>query len=402
MRGTLLPGYRAFLREPGVARLLATAFVARLPIGTMSFAMLMHVRALTGSLAVAGAVVGTYLAAAATTAPVQGRIIDRHGARPVLWVTAFACPLALLALLAAGPLRLPVPALFACAVVAGAFLAPISVLMRTVWRHRFVDETARRTAFAVDSVLMEFCFMAGPALVAALLAAAGPTAAFAAAWTLSAVAVPMFVLSRALRWCRHEPDAERHLLGPLTEPRLLVVYAVTFVLTFALGLIEVGYPGFAIAAGLPALGGVLIAVNSAGSAVGGLAFGGMHLRRPMERQLPRLLALMALALAAHTLTTSPWLFAALALVAGAGIAPSFITVTMLISAHAPARYATEAFTWSSTCIVAGIGAGNALGGRVAEDWGPAGVFALAAALAVLAAVMALAVRPPRYRSATTP
>jgi hypothetical protein len=41
-------------------------------------------------------------------------------------------------------------------------------------------------------------------------------------------------------------------------------------------------------------------------------------------------------------------------------------------------------------------------GDVAEDWGPAGVFALAAALAVLAAAIALAVRPPRYRSATTP
>jgi MFS family permease len=395
MRGTPLARYRAFLGEPGVARLLATALVARLPIGMVSFAMLMHVRALTGSLAVAGAVVGTYLAASATTAPIQGRIIDRHGARPVLWATALVCPLALLALLAAAPLALPVPALFAGAAIAGAFAAPISVLMRTVWRHRFGDEVDRRTAYAVDSVLIELVFMAGPALVALLLAAAGPVAAFAAAWVVTALAVPMFLVSRALRWYRHEPDAQRQLLGPLTEPRLLVVYAVTFVLTFALGLIEVGYPGFGIAAGLPALGGVLIAINSAGSAAGGLLYGAASLRMPMERQLPRLLAAIALALGAHALTTSPWLYAALALVAGFGIAPSFVVVTMLVSTHAPARYATEAFTWSSTCIVAGIGAGNALGGRVAEAWGAAGVFALAAAVALLAATIALAVRPAR-------
>jgi len=63
----------------------------------------------------------------------------------------------------------------------------------------------------------------------------------------------------------------------------------------------------------------------------------------------------------------------------------------------PSRYATEAFTWSSTCIISGVGVGNALGGRLLETSGPAATFALSAAIALVAALCALGtrVRPAR-------
>ena len=55
--------YRAFLREPDVVLLLVTALITRLPMGTLSLSMLLHVRALTGSFATAGATVGLCLGA---------------------------------------------------------------------------------------------------------------------------------------------------------------------------------------------------------------------------------------------------------------------------------------------------------------------------------------------------
>jgi predicted MFS family arabinose efflux permease len=78
--------------------------------------------------------------------------------------------------------------------------------------------------------------------------------------------------------------------------------------------------------------------------------------------------------------------------AGLCVAPAFTVVTLLVSSYAPARYATEAFTWSTTCIVSGIGAGNALGGVIIERFGPAGAFAASATAAALAAACALALR----------
>jgi MFS family permease len=307
----------------------------------------------------------------------------------VLTATGIVCPLALLVLLFAEALALPDAAIVATAALAGAFAPPITVLTRTMWRYRFDAERDRLTAFALDGVLIELAFTLGPALVAALLAVATPRAAFAAAWLFTATAVPLFVFSPALKYWRHEPHARRHFLGPLTRPRLLFVYAATFLFTFSLGLLEVAYAGFATAAGAAALAGILIAVNSLGSAAGGLAYGAMHLKLPGERQVPWLLGGLALPIALHAVTVSPWILAGLAFVAGVLIAPTFTALAMLVTACAPSRYATEAFTWSATCIVSGIGAGNALGGQLLEGPGPSAVFAVSAALAAIAAMTGL-------------
>jgi MFS family permease len=388
--------YRAFLELPDVGRMVVMAFLSRLSIGTLSLAMLLHVRSLTGSFATAGATVGSYLAAMAVTAPIIGRWIDRRGPRSALRTTGVMCPLALTLILAAEPLSLAPHAIIAVAVLAGAFAPPVSVVTRTMWRYRLDDERDRSTAFAIDGVLIELAFTLGPMIVAALIALATPTAAFAAAWFFCAASVPLFFASPALKYWHHQPDMPRHLFGPLTEPRLLVVYAAAFLFTFCLGLTEVGYPGFAIAAGSPALSGVLLAVWSIGSAAGGLAYGAMHLRMPGERQLTWLLALMALPLALQAAVDSAFVLGTLALIAGLMIAPIFTVFSMLVANKSPQRYATEAFTWLSTCIVSGVGSANAIGGILIERSGAPSVFALSAGTALAAAVVVVkATQRPR-------
>src|SRR5438046_9576239 len=93
--------YRDFLRLPDVATMLAIALVTRMPIGTLSLSMLLHVRARTGSFAVAGAAVGAFMAASAIVAPIVGRIADRRGPRPRRVVTGSAVSLVLAVLVAA-------------------------------------------------------------------------------------------------------------------------------------------------------------------------------------------------------------------------------------------------------------------------------------------------------------
>jgi predicted MFS family arabinose efflux permease len=151
----------------------------------------------------------------------------------------------------------------------------------------------------------------------------------------------------------------------------------------------VGYPGFAARAGMPALGGALLAICSVGSALGGVAYGGMHFALPLERQLPRLLLLMAVPFGAHAFAASAWALAPLAFVAGLMIAPALTALSLLVTQYAPARYATEAFTWMSTCILIGVGAGMAVGGQLIEAVGPWGAFASAAAGGVVAALVSL-------------
>ena len=389
--------YAAFFRQPDVTRLVVMALIARMPLGTVNLAMLLHVRALTGSYAVAGATVGACLAAAAITAPFVGRFIDRNGAGKVLMVTGVVYPAALLVIWVARPLALSTPEIWTVAAIAGAFAPPIAVLTRTMWRHRFDDARQRNIAFALDSVMVEFVFTAGPALVALLLAIGSPVVAFGAAFTFAALAVPVFAASPAMRYLQHDRTQERHLLGPLTEGKLLVVYATTLMTAFSLGLLEVAYPGFATQSGHTPLAGILIAINSVGSAAGGLLYGGMHVALPVEKQLRRLLVMLALSLALQAAISSVGLLMVAALFAGLCIAPTVTIASVLVSTCAPRRYATEAFTWSTTSIVTGIGAGNALGGLLVEREGASLVFLASAAAALGASICALALRPGSAR-----
>jgi len=387
--------YAALFAQRGAARFVALSLVMRMPLGTVGLSVLLHVRELTGSIAFAGSIVGAQLVAAALTAPILGRIIDRDGPRRVLVVTGTMCPLALLLLLFSRLLALPRVAMFAAAVAIGAFTPPVTVLVRSLWRYRFEDEGLRRTAFALDAVLLEIAYTLGPLAVAAAIALASPQAALALAWGFVALSVPLLFASGGLAWWKRGPAGERHLLGPLRDAELLRVYASAFALTLAFGAFEVGYQAFARAAGADAWGPTLIAINSIGSAVGGLVYGAIHLRMPVEQQLPRSMALMALPLAAQALAASPWSMVPWSFLAGVLIAPAMTAVSLIVAKNAPARYATEAFTWSSTAIVTGVGAGTAIGGALAERVGAAWTFAFAAGCAISASALALRLRSPR-------
>ena len=388
----MLTTYAAFFRPPGIKRFIGIGFLSRMPVGTLGIGTLLHVRELTGSIAFAGAIVGTQLLATAIMAPVWGRAIDTRGPHRVLHVTGTVPALSVLALFFAGPLELTRPMMLLCAVITGAFMPPVPTIVRTIWRHRFDDERVRQTAFALDSVLIELAFTIGPALVALLVAVASPRAAFGVAWIFVVSSVPLLYFSGGLRWWKNAPAAQRHLLGPLRDRELLVLYASMFFLTLGFGSLEVGYPGFGSERATAAWGPALIAINSVGSAVGGLAYGGLHLSMPVERQLPRFMAVLALPIALHMLVDGPWTMAPLAFIAGLLIAPSMTGATLLISRHAPAQYITESFTWSATAIVTGVGAGMAAGGALIEQFGAKSAFALATTAMLVGALFTLALR----------
>ncbi|HEX6632843.1 MAG TPA: MFS transporter [Usitatibacter sp.] len=392
---SILRKYSEFVRQPDVARLLAVAVVTRMPVGMVGFSMLMFLRESLGSFALAGAAVGANFVAAAVAAPIQGRIIDRQGPARLLWFTGTLQPLALVAILAGVKLGLAFPYVVAAAACAGAFATPITTLTRAVWRQKFEREEDRRTAFALDAVTIEINFTAGPAIMAAILAAAGATAAFGVAIFFAVLAIAIFTTSPALRYFRRETGVRRHLLGPLTEPRLWIVFGATFGLTVAFGFLEVGYPAYATALGVPAVGGLLLGINSLGSAVGGAIYGGLHFRASVERQFAAAMALMAAPLLLHAVVGPVALFALVAFLAGALIAPSIAAQSTLVSRLAPSHYAAEAFTWSSTFIVSGLGAGMALGGHMVEQQGVRAPFAVGAAIVGAMAMLALALTPAR-------
>ena len=332
----------------------------------MGLSMVMYLRESLGSFKIAGAVLGVYFLSMAVGAPVQGRIIDRVGPTLPLRVTGCLEPISFALLIAGVWWQWPVPSLFLFVVMMGIFSPPITVLTRTLWRHRFDSDQDRRMAFSVDSVLMEMNFTVGPALIGLLLAFTSPRTAILFAWVMLTMSIIVFFYSPALKYWKQEAPDERHFLGPLTDPKLLLLFFIVFGLTTACGLLEVGYPAYATAIGLPAFAGLLLAVNSFGSVLGGAIYGGLHISKPVERQFAALLALFGVPLLLHGVIDHHIAFTLIAFWAGFTISPAFAAQALMVSRIAPAKYATEAFTWSSTFIVCGLGAGMALGGALSE------------------------------------
>jgi predicted MFS family arabinose efflux permease len=385
--------YAAFLRLPDVTATLLYSWVARMPIGMTALAMLLYFREMLGDFRRAGGLVGVYFIAMAVSAPIQGRIIDQRGPRGMVILTGIAQPVFVLALFFAVQYQQPYPLLFALAALGGLLPPPITVLTRTIWRHRFDEDQQRRMAFSVDAVFVELNFTVGPTLVAGLVAAFGARMAYLITVAVMFASPWVFLKSPSLKYWKQEPPAERHLLGPLTDLRLVVLFILTFGLTFCFGLMEVGYPAYATSIALPAFGGVLLTINSLGSAIGGAVYGGVHVRMSMERQFTWLLAFMVAPLALHGLVDQRTPFAMVAFLAGATIAPAIAAQNLLVARLAPPHYATEAFTWSATFIVCGLGAGMAAGGAIAEGISARAPFLFGAATIAAMALASAWIKP---------
>ncbi len=387
MKNFFLP-YAAFLRLPDVASTLILAWFARLPVGMTALSMLLFLREALGSYQSAGALVGVYFLAVAAGAPFMGRVIDRKGPRGLLIISGLVQPTLVLALFFAARMQAGHSILLALVALAGAASPPITVLTRTVWRHRFTSDADRRMAFSVDSVFVELNFTAGPSLVALFIGLFDPAITFLISIGMMYAAPWIYLASPALKYWRQEPAAERHPLGPLTDLRLVNLFVITLGLCCCFGLMEVGYPAYATSIGMTAFGGWLLAINSVGSVIGGALYGGLHLKASVERQFSWLLALIGLPLVLHGFVGGQVPFAIVAFLAGAAISPAIAAQNILVSRMAPAKYATEAFTWSSTFIVCGLGAGMALGGTVSEQISVKAPFLIGSAIALAMAVMA--------------
>lgn len=383
-----LARYVSLLERAELRQTIVASVIGRMPIGILGLAILLATQASSGSFGIAGAVAACYLAGLAVMAPVLGRVIDRSGPARALLVCAFGFPATLVALVTALRLDAPQWTAFAFAALAGATFPPITVCLRTFMRQRLVEEAQLATAYSLESVLIEIIFIVGPMLVALFVAylSADTAVLFAAACGLAGTL--MFLRSPVLAHWRVEERKVASLVGPLSERGFVPLLAVILAYSSAFGLLEIGVTAFAAEAGKPALAGLILGLMSVGSAAGGLAYGSRGWRLPLTRQFALMLLLMGVGIAALGLVANALLFTAIGIAAGVVMAPALIIQSMLVAKTAPSRYATEAFTWSTSCLLTGVGVGLAGGGLILESARSAAVFAAAGLVATGAGTLA--------------
>ena len=389
---SLLARYRGVLSADGAAAALVLSLVGRLSLGMTGLAILLLVRADTGSYAAAGAVSAAYSVAFAVGSPGRARTADRNGPVGVLRWCGLAHPITLVLLAVLAKASVPTVLLGVVAIGAGLTVPPLGSVMRALWAE-IVEGPAVATAYSLESVAVELCFVIGPGLTAAAAALAGPPVAVVLSGVMTLIGGIGLSRNRAVAAVRPHPDRVHAFVGPLSSPAVLALLLTITWVGVGFGAVEIAMPAFAEAHGArPAAAGVLLAIWSLGSITGGLLYGGLAVSRPAHRQLPVLISLFGVASLLPLLAHSGLTMALALFGYGLTIAPFFACNSVLLGSSAPPGTTTEAFAWNASMIFGGAALGTAAGGSLAQAHGPTAAVTVTAIGGLLAVVTSLSGR----------
>ncbi|MFB4271117.1 MFS transporter [Nonomuraea sp. GTA35] len=374
--------YRRLLGLPGVAPQAGLGFLAQLTQQVAPVGIVLVAQGASGSLALAGAATAAFSVGAGMGRPVQGRLMDRHGARIVLAGTALLHVAALLALLASARPGSPWWPMVVLAWIAGIGLPPVSVSMRVEWGRRVADG-GRTAAYSLVYLVQELAMLTGPLVFGLLIAVA--SASLALGLVAGAAGAGTLAFARALQ---AGGDGHRRERGrAFADRRMLVLMAVVLLHGGTFGALQVGLPALATARDVPAATGVLVAALSLGGITGAAAYGARAWRAPARVRLVGLMLLLGLALAPLVLIEPLPVFCVVLFAGGLVLNPALTTSSLLVDEYAPTAQA-EAFGWVSTGLGVGGAAGAAVAGVVGERFGHGAPFLAGAAFALAGAVLA--------------
>lgn len=392
--------YQRVLAIRDARRVLLLGFLLRLPIFSAAVILTLHVvMHLHRSYTEAGLVAASGTVAIAISGPWRGRLLDRHGLRRVVApsVVVSAGCWSIAPFVGYWPLLV-------LSVVAGLFVVPtFSVIRQGVIAA--VAERDRRTALSLDGIVVELAFMAGPLIVVWLATAVSTV------WVLFGIQM-IGVVVGALLWWANPPLRDASLRAPAQDlpaaadigapavsrrswlrPSFVLICsaaaASTIVLTGSDVSLVAAMRTFEATGSL----GLILVVWGAGSLIGGVIYGAV------SRSISPSLLLLGLALttAPMALATSPWMLAALSLLAGIFCAPTITSTVDALSRAVPESARGEAMGWHGSAMTMGSAIGAPIGGVAIDRFGFGGGFVSVSLLGVLVAVLAAAAPAVRTR-----
>ena len=374
--------YAELIRVPGVVNVTASQLFARLPLGMLSLAILLHVQARTGSFAVAGAVVACTSIGEAIAMPMTSRLLGRIGMVPTLVSAAVVNGICMLAL---AFVHVPGPVLMGLGFLIGASVPPLLPAVRSLY-PQMVPGEGLRALFALDTTAQELIWVIGP-VAATFLASAISTAIpllFSAGVTV--VGTAWFLLSAR----RLKPRIDRSVVAfgrVLINPAVILAMVASLALVASFMALEVGV--LALFGNHNLSAGVALGVASLGSLIGGVLFGHRHLG---VRGLAASMTVVAAGTAVFGLVDG-WALQLTALFAsGLGFAPALAALYVMVSRQIAEHSAAEAFGWLNSGALVGGAMGTAIGGVVVDRYGSFAVIMVSAALALIAACTPLIAR----------
>lgn len=354
------------LRKPHVARTLGSSVLARLPFGALTLLTVLRLTEVGYGYGQAGIAAAAYALALAITSPLMSRIVDRDGQTRVLLITGLSGSLATLAL-AFVPGSSPFWLFVLIAAINGALQPPLGGVMRALWDVLLTDDRDRHVGYAVEAGAVELVFTGGPLLIVGGVAGAfGATTALIVAAFLTAFGTLAFAMSAPSRGWRPSPLRNPDFIGALRGRGVWTLMVVSAGAGGSFGSVEVAVTAFSRQEGATALIGVLLAIWSIGSLIGGLAMARIPPARKPALRLIATLSFMAIGNGVLGLSSGPVMLGILLFLAGGSIAPTFATGNSVMGRVTPAGTLTEAFAFAMGAVMVGLTIGSPVAGFLVD------------------------------------
>lgn len=387
----MLESYRRVFAHRGSAAFSATGLIARLPMSMMTLGIVILVSELTDSYGLAGQVSAAFVIGNSLVAIPHGRLADRFGQTPVLFVDAIAFALAtgLLVTSVTDDWSNPWPHVLAA--LSGAAMPQVGSMIRGRWAHVVNDDQERHTAFAVEAVVDEVVFVTGPALVTFLSTLYAPQTGLLVALGLGTVGTVGLVLQPRTAPPAHPVDKTTSS-DPMPWARVVPIGIAAVALGALFGALEVGTVAVAEDAGHKAASGALLAGFSFGSLIAGVVAGAISWSSSPLRRFQAGIGLLAVGLFLLPIGFGLVVLGVVLFVIGSALAPTLIAIVSLLESSTPRSRLTEAMAVFQTGISAGLAPGAFLTGLVADRVHGAATYWVAVGAGVLTLVAALACR----------
>lgn len=346
------------------------SLLGRIPLGLGAVALVLYVHQVTGSFAPAGAAAGAYTVGLGITGPPLARLIDRRGPGLILLPCTVLASALLGAVVALGNAGAEPSTLVVLSGLAGAAMPPLSGVVRQGWSE-LVSAHDLPTAYAIDAVLIEILFVAGPLLAGILAATIGPGDGLLVGATVGLLGTLWFAVLPVGRGNR-EPEAGSSR-GPkvLSSPAMRQLILAGLPIGATVGALDVALPAFGVAHGSSALGGPFAASFAVGSTMGGIVYGARpHALGEPARAFVILRVLQVLTCLPILLAFSIPSMLVLVGISGLCFAPLLTARIQLVHQAMPPGTGAESFTWPGLSLAIGTSAGSILAGAAvqAEGW----------------------------------
>ena len=372
--------YTAVLKRPGVTRILLSQLAARWAFGMMSLAFVLHVQRITNSYAIAGITLGAETLGAAIAGPLMGYLIPRFGPRRIIFSTSTVGATAMV-LLGLNDGQIPL-ILVILGFVVGVSSPPVQQIVRPIYPS-LITKGQTNHLFALDANLQELIWVVGPILATFIAANAGTSAAVYTMAAVQIVGCYLFASNHEVRNSKLEPSKRR--IGGVLKSRVVVS-------NIAMGMLLVGSFGGAEVGTVAVItdrnvSGIVLAALSAGSLIGGFAFG--H-RAKTKYALSKYFALISVGYCLLFIAPeNPIWVGTCWFLAGLGIAPIFAGLASIIAVKLSATESVEAYGWIGTGQLVGYSSAAALAGIAVDAISPIAAFGVSIATGILGLIVAL-------------